>query len=532
MIPTIPWQEALDTAVEEMQQLVLQPANRDQMERALSALSALKAEVHDPVYREVDHLVTKLSKAVGAMQQERFVALLFELREAGERRIKSEHERHTRGRLRYDLGIDRDRLLQIGDSDRHTIEQALSRGDTLYEVYIEGAAVDLGLIERIEQRVSVVRSVLLRGAERAVFLIVSATELDVAAYDLGTEFTVRFNVLDPELVLGRTSLSEQFHDGDEAVQLSAHHVALERTWFYLRQAQRHGNKQQRDLLFELEQALRSTTTVSLKDLLLDMLTALRDLTAEQRKYVHISMNGYPAGIHAEAATTLRRILHELIANAIMHGIETPEDREAAGKPKEGSVVVSAVDEDDGLRIVVTDDGRGLESSDRFERDEAGTARLAVRGLGTAERLTSERLGGTLRFEVGKSGTRVSLLLPSLSDVHRALIFTHGGTPYALPAALVVASATMNPSDLVYDASNWPFVRRDDALVRIFAADGKYPPSTIHAYVIVETSRTTFALVADDLPYSAVVTQSAPGRVRAIDTDMDDIAVPLLTDLTV
>lgn len=521
-------QQTFDSAVEAVQHLVLQPGDEARTERALHALAAFEAELGDPAHREVFELVTQLSQAVGAAQQERFVALLFELRETGERRIESERRAH--GRLRHDLGVDRDRLLQVSDSDRRTIERALGRGDTLYEVYIEGAAVDLELIERIEQRVSVVRSILLRGAKRAGFLIVSATDPDVGEYDLGAEVTVRTSVLDPGFVLGRASLLQQLHGGDEAVQLSTHHVGLERTWFYLRQAQQQADEQQRDLLLELERALRSTTTVALRDLLLETVTALEDLVAEECKRVRISMHGYSAGIHAEAVTTLRKVLHELIANAIRHGIETPAERRAAGKPEEGSVVVSAVDEDDRLRIVVSDDGRGPGASDRFERDEAGTARLAVRGLGTVERLTAERLGGTLRLEAGKNGTRVSLLLPALSDVHQALIFAHGGVTYALPAALVVASAAIHPDDLVHDASNWPFVHRDDALLRIFTADGTHPPAAIPAYLVVETGRATFALAADRVPYSAIVTRSAPGRVRALDREMDEITVPLLSDV--
>ena len=521
-------QRTFDTAVEAVQHLVLQPGDQARTERALHALAAFEAELGDPAHREIAAIVTQLSQAVGAAQQERFVALLFELRETVDRRIES--ERRARGRLRHDLGVDRDRLLQVTDSDRRTIERALGRGDALYEVYIEGAAVNLELIERIERRVSVVRSILLRGAKRAGFLIVSATEPDLGEYDLGAEVTVRSDVLDPRFVLGRTSLSQQLHGGDEAVQLSTHHAGLERTWFYLRQAQQQADERQRDLLLELERALRSTTTVALRDLLLETVTALEDLAAEEGKRVRIGMHGYPAGIHAEAATTLRKVLHELIANAIRHGIETPAERRAADKPEEGGVVVSAVDEDDRLCIVVSDDGRGPEASERFERDETGAARLAVRGLGTAERLTTERLGGTLRLEAGKNGTRVSLLLPALSDVHRALIFAHGGVTYALPTALVVASAAIHPGDLVHDASDWPFVRRDDALLRIFAADGTRPLPQISAYLIVETGRATFALAADRVPYSAIVTRSAPGRVRALDREMDEITVPLLTDV--
>lgn len=530
MIPTITWQETFDSAVDAVQNLVLQPAERDSVERALNALSALKAQVRDSVYHEVDRAATQLSKAVGATQSERFVPLLFELREAGERQIEAERERRPPGPLRYDLGADRERLLQVSETDRHTIERALGRGDTLYEAYIEGVPADLDLVERIEQQFSVVRSTLLRGAERAGFLIVAATEPDLTALGFGPEVTVRSNALDPEIVLGGQSLLERFHGGGEPVQLSAHHAALERAWFYLRQAQRHGDERQRDLLLELERALRSATTVALKDLLSDMLPTFRDLAAEQRKRVRISMTGYPAGIHAEAAATLRGILRELIVNAITHGIEVPSDRRTSGKPEEGSVIVSAVQEADGLQIVVTDDGRGPEASDRFERDDEGNARLAVRSLGNAERLMAERLGGTLRFETGKNGTRVSLVLPALNDVHRALIFAHGGVPYALPAALVVAGETLNPEDLVFDASNWPFVRRGDALLRVVAADGKRPPATIHTYLVVETSRTSFAMAADGLPYSAVVTRSFPGRVRIVDSDMDDIEVPALTDL--
>lgn len=54
-------------------------------------------------------------------------------------------------------------------------------------------------------------------------------------------------------------------------------------------------------------------------------------------------------------------LVHLVRNAVDHGIESPEEREAAGKPRVGQVVLSAEQEGDHILLMITDDGKGMDA---------------------------------------------------------------------------------------------------------------------------------------------------------------------------
>ncbi len=99
----------------------------------------------------------------------------------------------------------------------------------------------------------------------------------------------------------------------------------------------------------------------------------------------------------DRASALRDVLVQLVRNAVVHGIETPQERRAAGKPEVGKLLLQATDSSKGIELVCYDDGRGV-SGDNL-RDKAIEA-----GLYTAEELSTwsaEKLRGLL-FETGLS----------------------------------------------------------------------------------------------------------------------------------
>src|SRR5207302_9476257 len=66
----------------------------------------------------------------------------------------------------------------------------------------------------------------------------------------------------------------------------------------------------------------------------------------------------------------------LVRNAVAHGIEAPEERLRAGKPAEGRITISALNQGDRVRVAVADDGRGLD-------EERIRARARARGIDTS-----------------------------------------------------------------------------------------------------------------------------------------------------
>ena len=87
---------------------------------------------------------------------------------------------------------------------------------------------------------------------------------------------------------------------------------------------------------------------------------VRDLSQALGKPVDLVVDGGSDLIDREVIEALRDPLIQLVRNSVDHGLETPSERLAAGKPRRGLLHLAAWLEGDGLAVRVTDDGRGLD----------------------------------------------------------------------------------------------------------------------------------------------------------------------------
>jgi len=177
-------------------------------------------------------------------------------------------------------------------------------------------------------------------------------------------------------------------------------------------------------------------------------------------------------VRGDAVRADRLVLERLVSplahlarNAVVHGLESPAERRAAGKPETGTLRLEVTGEGDRLRIVLEDDGRGVPrdvaaeveagrsltdilSNPRFStRDEADL--LAGRGVGLgAVRADIEALGGTLelRSEPGR-GFRAELHLPARLTILDAFLAETNGHRLIVPAGPVAAVLETSPDDV-------------------------------------------------------------------------------------
>jgi chemosensory pili system protein ChpA (sensor histidine kinase/response regulator) len=195
--------------------------------------------------------------------------------------------------------------------------------------------------------------------------------------------------------------------------------------------------------------------------------------------------GKRAELHVQGSGELDRQVLErmlppfehMLRNAVVHGIEPPAAREAAGKPAVGNIFITL--RRDGSEVVVelADDGRGLDV-DAIRRKaaelgfmEAGAPvsddeamQLILRpGFSTADRLTQAagrgigmdvvasevaKLGGTLRISSTRGrGTIFTIRLPFTLAVTQALIVRVGGELYALPLPTVEGIIRISRTEL-------------------------------------------------------------------------------------
>lgn len=203
--------------------------------------------------------------------------------------------------------------------------------------------------------------------------------------------------------------------------------------------------------------------------------AVRDVALHARKEVALEIEG--ADVEADRAVLdiLRDALLHLIRNAIDHGIESPEERERAGKARRGSVRVKAALRGDRLVITVSDDGRGVDVAALQERlrerglgpdattpvdvvtlllqgglsSRTEASAISGRGVGlNAVRAAVERVRGTFDMDWSAGhGTIFTLTCPPSLATVRALLVGVGPRTFALPCADVERVMRVRPDDI-------------------------------------------------------------------------------------
>lgn len=117
---------------------------------------------------------------------------------------------------------------------------------------------------------------------------------------------------------------------------------------------------------------------------------VRDLARSLQKEVALELVGEETDLDKNLVEALADPLIHLVRNSVDHGIEMPDAREAAGKPRKGTVVLAAAQEGDHITLSITDDGRGM--------DPEKLKDVAV-NRGVMERDAADRLTDSECFEL-------------------------------------------------------------------------------------------------------------------------------------
>ena len=186
---------------------------------------------------------------------------------------------------------------------------------------------------------------------------------------------------------------------------------------------------------------------------------VEDAAVQARRRARFELVGGETTIDGSLARELLPALEHLVRNAVVHGIEPADAREAAGKDPVGSVRVDVRIDGTELVVGVEDDGRGLDL-DAVERRRVALGlpespelldTLAAPGLSTLEsgdvigghglgigaaRGLVERAGGRLRVGARDAGARFELRVPQRVPVQQVLLVRAGGIDVAVPVNCV------------------------------------------------------------------------------------------------
>jgi two-component system chemotaxis sensor kinase CheA len=245
----------------------------------------------------------------------------------------------------------------------------------------------------------------------------------------------------------------------------------------------------------LQQMVMQVRMVPVESVFMRFPRMVRDIASKLGKQVDLQIKGEDTELDRTVVEALGDPLVHLVRNAMDHGLETPEERIASGKPAQGTLEISAEHAGGEVVIEVREDGRGVdpakvgaiaaarglippESVDGLTPEEAVellfrpgfstaevTTDISGRGVGMdAVRTMVRNLGGdcVIRSELGK-GSTASIRLPLSLAILPALLVEADGAPYALPLDRVEQTIRISDYTLRSIRGEHAIVLRDQIL---------------------------------------------------------------------
>jgi two-component system chemotaxis sensor kinase CheA len=208
---------------------------------------------------------------------------------------------------------------------------------------------------------------------------------------------------------------------------------------------------------------------------------VRDLSRQMGKEVRLVVEGRETELDRTVIDEIGDPMVHLLRNSLDHGLESPEERERNGKPREGTITVAAYQEGNGVIIEVQDDGRGIDTAKvrrkavergivtaeqaQMMTDEEAIRLILLPGFSTADVVTDlsgrgvgmdavkskvESLGGQFQvFSKLGEGTRVVIRLPLTLAIVLALLIRVGDEIYAISLENVEETLLVPKSEIKY-----------------------------------------------------------------------------------
>lgn len=323
---------------------------------------------------------------------------------------------------------------------------------------------------------------------------------------------------------------------------------------------------------DLQDVAMAVRMVPLSATFRKMIRLVHDLSLKAGKQVDFQMTGEETEVDKSVIEKIADPLVHLVRNAIDHGLETPAEREAKGKPAAGKLTIDARHESGEVRIAISDDGRGMDRKKIFAKAVAQglTAKDAVlsdkqidqfvfeAGFSTAD-IVSEVSGRGVGLDVVKKnieklkgrvdihtrpdqGTTFILRLPLTLAVIDGMLVKLGTARYTIPLLAIRESFRPLGSQITRMPNGGEIVRvRDEVMPVLRLQDVFHQPAdaqdlTQGILIVVEAEGQVVSLFADEiLGQQETVIKAVPGylgRARGISgcSILGDGEVSLILDI--
>jgi two-component system, chemotaxis family, sensor kinase CheA len=285
---------------------------------------------------------------------------------------------------------------------------------------------------------------------------------------------------------------------------------------------------------ELQDLSMSMRMVPLKPTFQKMTRLTRDLTARCGKQITFLTEGEDTEIDRNMVDLINDPLMHMVRNSVDHGVESPEDREKRGKPRNGTVKLAAYHSAGNVVVEIRDNGRGLDREAILKKAKArgliseGSS-LAERdvfnmifepGFSTAEKVTDvsgrgvgldvvkrniEALRGKIEIhsEVGE-GCTFRILVPLTLAIIDGMVIRAGTERYIIPTISIVRSLQPKAEHLSTVLKRGEMLQLQGRLIplfrlaSLFSIEGAERDATKALVVVVEENGRQVGIVADEL----------------------------------
>lgn len=477
-----------------------------QEEIALSIESARYSGATE--YRTALQALARLLESQEPLDDTDVLPLIFTLREADSGDLERDEDGDAAGTgetkyVRFDIPFSDAGELVVNEEDKQLVREAVRHGNGIYVIdVLVPERYREAVTETIEAEFPVIRRAIDQNG-RLKFLVVSDHQpkprpiIERLFDGDDSEFEIESHGIGSSTVLMSPSIARSWYDRIPDLSVQTSYEDIERVTVLFDEIRRSTllqNGVDENVLNLLGSVVRDSMTVNLADLFQKLKQPIELLCRDLRKEVSIRVGGDTDNVVVGVADVLGEAVFELVTNAIQHGIESPEEREASAKDPVGSVHILLRGQDDRLIVRVHDDGRGVDTNEIKRAHGKGG------GLGRVRESVNNRFGGQFSLRTSERGTTAEIRIPHVKGMYRAIVFQRGGEYFAAPATFVSDTQNLEKEDVVFDVSGTPFVRREGHVIpfvepsseKLFTKRGAFAPYA----VILQLGERPFAVAGD------------------------------------
>ena len=288
-----------------------------------------------------------------------------------------------------------------------------------------------------------------------------------------------------------------------------------------------------NLIRDLHGQVMSVRMTPIESLMERLPRVVRDLARKGGKEVELAIDGKDIELDRAILDEMGDPLVHILRNCVDHGIETIEDRKAAGKNPVGLIKIRAMREKDQVYINIQDDGRGMDvekikrkavargivKKEKFHliSDKEALMLVCHSGLSTAEKVTDvsgrgvgmdavksvvDSIGGSLHIDsTPNAGTIITLKLPLTVAIVHVLLVNVNDEILAIPINKIIRTAEVEKGDLKRSQKQMAVLIDNElipllSLKRILKMKGKDVLTQQIPVVVVEMKNKKIGLVVD------------------------------------